>query len=800
MRTLTPADLRWRYPASTFAFATTASVRPLRGILGQELAFEALKTGIEMRQPGCNIYVAGPNASSRRPMIRECLRRFMPALPPPDDRVYVNNFAAPYRPRLLEFPAGRGGDFCQALDDLTATVKKEVAALAQAAGPRSRIATLRARFEKRRNHLRGVFERDLKGRGFVLGQIRTADGVRPDIFFLHEQKPTSIGELEELTHTGKFSAARFARIGRAYESKMKEFGAAMAKITQLDQEYAQELLRLERDRIGRTLRGVIQDLTREFPHPKVAAHLRQLRDGIIDKINLFRPRPHQDNPDAEERDRFREFRGNLVTSGAGLKGPPVVFENTPTFSNLFGFIERPGVDDGGLSDFLDIRPGSLLEADRGFLVLSISDILQSAPLWNAFKTVLRTGHLAVQEPEGPPNPGPMLKPEPIPVDVKVILVGEQCVFDMLYDMDPEFRHNFKIRVELEPDFPLTPALLRKGLPAYVARTCRQDGLLPLDRGAMAAVAEHGVRMSGRRDKFTASVGKIADLLREANYLARARRSRCIRDRHIKAADARAIQRVNSCERRMTEAIADGTIMIATRGEVIGQINGLAVYDVGDYTFGRPSKITAQVAAGRAGIINIERESGMSRATHDKGVHILSGYLRGIFAQKRPLSLTASICFEQSYSGVEGDSASASEVFAILSSLAEAPIRQDIAVTGSINQKGEIQAIGNVNEKIEGFYDVVRAARPTGAEGVVIPESNAIDLMLREDVLAAVKARRFRIWTIKTIEEGLPILMGLKAGARRGDGTWTPGSVFDRADRHLERLARVLSEYDRWRTR
>ncbi len=800
MRTLTPADLRWRCPASAFTFATTASVRPLRGILGQDLAFEALKTGIEMRKPGCNIYVAGPSASGRRAMIRECLRRFKPALPPPDDRVYVNNFAAPYRPRLLEFPSGKGDDFCQALDDLVATVRKEVARLAQAAAPRSRIGTLRARFEKQRNRVRGAFERDIKRRGFVLGQIRTTDGVRPDLFFLHERKPTSIGELEELTHAGKFPEKRFSRIGRTYESKMKEFGTAMAKITQIDQEYAQELLQLERDRIGRTLQGFFQVLAREFPYPKVASHLRQLRDGLIDKINLFRPRPPQEGPDGEERDRFREFRGNLIAGGADLKGPPVVFENTPTFSNLFGFIERPGADDGGLSDFLDIRPGSLLEADRGFLVLSVSDVLQSAPLWTAFKTVLRTGHLAVQEPEGPPNPGPMLKPEPIPIDVKVILVGEQCVFDLLYDMDPEFRHNFKLRVELEPDFPLTPSLLRKGLPACIARICGQDGLLPLDRGALAAVAEHGVRMAGRRDKFTASLGKIADILREADYLARGQRCRLIRDRHIKAADTRAIQRVNAFERRMTEAIADGTIMISTRGKAVGQINGLAVYDVGDYTFGRPSRITAQVAAGRAGIINIERESGMSGATHDKGVHILAGYLRGIFAQKRPLSLTASICFEQSYSGIEGDSASASEVYALLSSLSGAPLRQDVAVTGSINQKGEIQSIGNVNEKIEGFYDVVRAAAPTGAEGVIIPESNAVDLMLREDVLAAVKAGRFRIWAIKTIEEGLEILTGLKAGTRRNNGAWTPGSVFDRVDRYLERLARVLSEYDRWRTR
>ncbi len=799
MRKLTPKDLRWRCPVAEFEFKTTASVRPMRGILGQDLAFEALRTGIEMRKPGYNIYVAGPNASGRRAMIRECLRRFTPKLPPPRDRVYVNNFDAPYRPRLLEFAPGKGGEFCDALDDIVATMRKEVLKFAQAAAPRSRIAALRDSFEKQRNRVRSAFERDIKRQGFVLGQLRTNEGVRPDLFFLHDKKPTPIGELEELVHGGKFSAERFARIGRTYESKMKEFGTAMAKLTALDQEYAQQLLKLERDKLACVIAPDFLDMEKEFPDRKVVDYLRRLKAALIDKINVFRPRP-QEGPDSDERDRYREFRGNCVASGASIKRPPVVFENTPSFSNLFGFIERPGADDGGLSDFLDIRPGSILEADRGFLVVSVADILQSPPLWTAFRTVLRTGQLAVQEPEGPPNPGPMLKPEPIPIDVKVILVGEQCVFDMLYDVDPEFRHNFKLRVELESDLPLTPVLLRKGLPACVAQVCAQESLLPLGRDAVGLVAEHGVRMAGRRDKFTASFGTIADLLREADYLARSRRRKLIRAEHIKEAERRAVLRVNFFERRLSEAIADGTIMIPTRGVAVGQINGLAVYDIGDYTFGKPSKITAQVAVGRAGIINIERESGMSGATHDKGVHILSGYLRGLFARTRPLSLTASICFEQSYAGIEGDSASTSEIYALLSSIAEVPLRQDIAVTGSVNQKGEVQSIGNVNEKIEGFFDVVRAASPTGEEGVIIPESNVADLMVNDEVLAAVKAGRFHIWAIETVEEGLEILTGLKAGTRGEDGAWTPDSVFDRADRHLEALVRGLSRYDGERLR
>ena len=795
MRELTPSELRWCCAPSEFPFRTTARVRPLKGIFGQDLAAQALVTGIQIRKHGYNVFVAGPTSSGRRAMIRECLRRALPPLPPPCDRVYVNHFAAPYRPRLLEFPPGRGADFVAALDALVNEVKKRVALLAQETSPRSAFVVLRDRFERRRSRVRDAFEKHAKQDGFVLGQVRTHEGVRPDLFFLHGQKPMALAELEELTIKGEFSEAQFSEIGRVYEHRMKDFGTAMAKLTQIDQEYAQEMARLERTRIDRAMQTWFTDMGRRFPQAGVAEHLRQLRGAMLDRLSLFRPRPNEP-PENEDRDRFREFRGNLLTSGVTVKQPPVIFENMPTFSNLFGFVERPGGEDGGgMSDFLDIRPGSILEADRGFLVLTISDVLQSPALWTALKTMLRTGTLQIQEPEGPPNPAPALKPDPVPVDVKVILVGEPYVFDMLWDMDPEFRHNFKIRVDLQPDFPLTRRLLRDKVPACLARLCAQDHLLALDRQAVAAVVEHGVRMAGRRDKFTASLGKIADLLREADWCARAARARVIKVDHIHCAARQSIQRVNLSERRFNEAIINGTIKIQTHGKAVGQINGLAVYDVDDYTFGKPSRITVETAVGRAGIINIEREAGMSGGSHDKGVHILTGYLRARFAQNRPLSLTASICFEQSYAGIEGDSASSSEIYALLSSLALVPIRQDIAVTGSVNQKGEIQSIGNVNEKIEGFFDVVRSMRPTGREGVIIPESNVKDLMLRDDVVLAVRRGCFHIWAIETVEEGIEILTGLKAGVRNASGAWPRGSVFHRVDQHLEALARGLMKYE-----
>ena len=796
MRELKAEELRWRCSPEEFDFRTTAQVEPLKGIVGQDVALKALRTGIEIRKPGYNIFVAGPKTAGRMALVRECLAHGLPKLPPPPDRVYVNNFQAPYRPILLEFPPGRGAAFTDALDDLIADVREKVFQLAQEDGPVSRLTALRNKFERRREKLRASFEKRAKRDGFVVGQVRTHDGVRPDLLYLYGQKPISMAELEELVSKGELPASKLTDIGRNYEARMHEFSRTLVQITKLDNEYAGKLSEFERTKVGKWLRDMPKKLYRAFPQPGVEAYLRQLKDAIVEKVHLFRMRPHDGTPEGEERDRFREFRGNLLFTAGDRKTRRVVFEDHPSLSSLLGFIERPSGDDGGgYSDFLDIRPGSLLEADRGFIVLNFSDLFQSQTLWGVLKNVIRTGSIAIPEPEGSSAPGCGLKPDPIPVDVKVILVGEPYAFDMVYDLDPDFRNSFKIRVDLEPDFPLTRTFLRRKFPAFLSKVCSEEDLLPLNREATAATAEYGVRLAGRTGKFTASLGKIADMIREADLCARRKKKKVIRAADIEEALSHSVERVNAVERRLTEAIVNGSIMIQTKGRRVGQINGLAVYDLGDYAFCRPSRITVETSVGQAGIINIERESGMSGGSHDKGVHILTGYLRSRFAQRRPLSLTASICFEQSYSAIDGDSASSTEVYAILSSLSGLPIRQDIAVTGSVNQKGEIQAIGCVNEKIEGFYDVVKAGRRTGREGVIIPFNNVPELMLRPDIVRDVRRGKFHIWPVKTVEEGIEILTGVKAGKRRKNGTWTPGSVFDRVDKRLEELVRGLKSYE-----
>ncbi len=795
MHELKPKDLKWTCPVGGFAFKTTASVKPLAGVMGQKQAMEALRTGIEIRQRGYNVFVSGMHASGRSTLINESLRRYMPDLPAPPDLVYVNNFQMPYRPRLLIFPAGEGGRFVQALEEMLDDLQKTAKAFVQhsESGNHTQLNVVRERFEKRQEKYRLKFEKELRGKGFM---IFSGEGRPADLLYVHESKPVSLTEIEKLVHAGGLSMKLFREVRRNYQEKKRKLNSFIARTNRLQQEYFKEIEKVEQEQLREQLDRRIAELKKEFPYEGVADHLDELRDDVLDQHVLLRPPSPQDGGfDRSDKDRLRSFKANLLFSGEGIDAPPVVFENNPTVSALFGFIEKPSGEDGPIpSDFMDIRPGSLVEANRGFLVLDVSFLVQSPSLWKSLKTTIRTGKVVYQEPEGSSGAGTGLKPDPIPVDIKVILVGEPEVFDLLYEVDQEFRHSFKVSVKLEPDFPLTGNLLKKKLPAFVARITKKEKLLPLNRQAMAKLAEYGVRLSGQKKRFTGSLGKIADLLREANWCARRKRRKTVGREHITAAIEQGVQRINLLEKRLNKAILDDTIVIQTRGGRVGQVNGLAVYDLGDYSFGKPARITAETAVGKSGIINIERESGMSGTTHDKGVHILTGYLRARFAQKRPLSLSASLCFEQSYSTIDGDSASSSEVYALLSSLSKMPLRQDLAVTGSVNQKGEIQSIGCVNEKIEGFFDVIRARRPTGKEGVVIPRSNIQDLMLRDDVVEAVKKGRFHIWVVRTVEEGIEILTGRKAGKLQKNGAWTKGSVFEAVDAALEQMAATLKRY------
>ncbi len=495
---------------------------------------------------------------------------------------------------------------------------------------------------------------------------------------------------------------------------------------------------------------------------------------------------------------FEEDLGiNLLSSRRLGQTPPVCWPSPISFGGLFGSYDKQRADEKRPAGVPvgSLRPGALVEARGGYLVLSAAELLEVPNAWNALKNCLLTGTLNFYDNEGHGiSSGGDLGRSKIPLSVKVILVGDFHTYDVFMDTDPEFARAFRVRVDFDLETQRSARVVRQAFPSSIVRIVRDEGLRHLNAPAVAKVIEFAVRRAGRKSKISVQFSAVADLLCEANYWADQTNRRVIGAREIDCALKQSVDRLNLLETKISEMISDGVILIDTKGSRVGQVNGLAVYDQGDYLFGKPSRITAETSMGRSGIINIERESGLSGRSHDKGIQILGGYLRSHFAQKRPLSLTASVCFEQSYQGVDGDSASATEIYAILSSLSGLPIRQDIAVTGSLNQKGDIQPIGGVNEKIEGFFDCVMASRSTGREGVIIPRRNVPDLMLREDVVRAAKKGRFSVYAIDRVEEGIEILTGMPAGGRKKGSEFPEGSVFHLVDSRLAEIAEGMREF------
>jgi ATP-dependent Lon protease len=444
---------------------------------------------------------------------------------------------------------------------------------------------------------------------------------------------------------------------------------------------------------------------------------------------------------------------------------------------------------------MDLRGGSLLRADGGFLIMYSIEALSEPGVWRALKRTMNHSLLEIQPFESfYPFTTTALKPEPIEINVKVILIGDRQLYELLYEYEEDFRKIFKVRVEFDEEMSMSDQVIEE----YAGRLrtlSEKENLFPFDRGAFAAILEHGVRKGGRHNKVTARFVDIADLAREAHYAAVAAGENVVRAAHVRSAIAAKVERHNLVETRIREMIEENTLLVDLSGSCIGQVNGLSIMEIGGYSFGKPVRITASVGLGKAGLINIERESNLSGRFHDKGVHIIAGYLRSSFAQNKPLTLSASICFEQSYSGVDGDSASSTEIYALLSALSDLPLRQDVAVTGSINQRGDIQAIGGVNEKIEGFFDVCRIRGLNGSQGVLIPSANVEDLMLREDILEAVGSGKFHIWPASRVEQGIELLTGTPAGSRNRSGKFEQGTVFARVDERLQEMARLMKDYD-----
>jgi len=805
-RGLLPENLRWRCDPARIPFETTAQAEPLEGVIGQDRAIRAVKMGVELGAPGYNVFVCGLAGTSRGGMISRMIQELQPHTEPAPDRCYVNNFKNPDRPRLLTLPRGQANAFKKDMESGIEFLRRRIPQVFEGEPFQRQKARIVERFTGREKELMDDFTRRIAREQFALGRMQVGAVALPEIFPVLEGQMVPIEDVPRLVQEGKLETAAAEELERKYDQFRQEFTVVYRKTLALSRELASEMSYLEQEAASVLVDGVIEELKEKYPSAQVAEYLEEVRQHILDNLEPFKEREGEEEqhppgeagarPAQSDRDLFRVYGVNVMLAHDQHDAYPVIFETIPTYANLFGTIHRTYDARGGWSsDFMDLRGGSLLRADGGFLILYALDALTEPGVWRTLKRTLNHGTLEIQPMDFFfPFATAALKPEPIDIHVKIILIGDRELYELLYVYEEDFKKIFKVRAEFDEEMEMGDEVILQ-YAGRLRKLCEDEGLCPFDRTAVAAMLEYGVRKAGRRGKVTARFTELLDLAREACYAARQQGESPVSAAHVRVALEAKIERHNLIETKIREMIQEGVLLIDTTGTRVGQVNGLSLLEIGGYAFGKPVRITASVALGKAGIINIEREANLSGRLHDKGMQIIAGYLRGKFAQDKPLSLAASLCFEQSYSGVDGDSASSTEIYALFSALSSLPLRQDIAVTGSVNQQGDIQPIGGVNHKIEGFYHVCQIKGLTGQQGVMIPVENVEDLMLRDDVIEAVAQSKFHILPVATVEEGIEILTGVKAGTREANGRFEESTVFALVDQRLREMAETLREYE-----
>ncbi|WP_461395734.1 Lon protease family protein, partial [Deferrisoma sp.] len=783
---LTPAALRRRIDPSQLPFETTAELPPRRRPLGQERAVRALEFGLEMESPGYNIFVLGPPGAGKRTTALALVEEVARARPAPGDWVYVYNFADEEKPRAIELPAGMGEEFRADMERLVQALRTEIPkALGGEAYEKEKAAIAKRAQEEKAKAFREL-EAVANERGFLVQ--RSAEGLA--LVYTHEGSPVSQEDFERLPEEEQ-RAVREAR--EVLQAKLRE---TVERVKEIDRRAKADLEALEKRVALAAVGHEIEALLEKYKaHTGVVEHLKAVEADVVENLDEFRsggqeggglPFPFR-APGIEAR--VKRYQVNVLVNNRDLEHAPVVYESNPTYHNLVGRIEHYVQLGAFVTDFTLIKAGAFHRANGGYLVLDVRDVLLNPFAYDALKRVLKDGRIRIEEigEQFRLISTTTLKPEPIPARLKVVLLGTPWIYYLLQRYDEDFLKLFKVKGEFSEDMELN----EDNLMAYaflVASHANEEGLLPFRREAVARVAEHGLRLAEHQSRMATHYLEITDLVREAHHWARKDGAEAVGAEHVDRAIREKVYRSNYLEEWIGRLIAEGTLIVDTRGTAVGQVNGLSVYDLGDYSFGKPSRVTAKIFLGREGLVNIERESELGGRIHNKGVLILQGFFGSRYARRFPISFAASLCFEQSYAGVDGDSASSAELFALISALAEIPLRQDLAVTGSVSQQGQIQAVGGINEKIEGFYRTCKVKGLTGTQGVIIPKANVPHLMLDPEVVEAVERGRFHIYPIETVDEGLELLTGLPAGELTPYGTYPDGTVNGKVMRKLERLA------------
>ena len=797
--------LRWRCNPDALGFDNTDECRYYNSIIGQDRAVQALMMGLQISSPGYNIYAAGRSGTGKASTIMSILSQMDLGTKIPDDICYVNNFKNTDMPKAIFLPAGMGKKFQSDMDEMVAYLRRQLPFIFESESFKKETEEMMEMYRTKQKDLFREFNDKIYKENFQLVQFQIGPFTRQDIVPLYEGKPVPIEQLEALAEQDKFNKDDLEKIRKKMIEFRVELDSLMRETRQIERDLRNETDQLEYRTGLPVVSGVISDVRVKYVqnNEKVNTYLDEVQEHILSNLKLFREREDDQQQAAQamplpimqpQAPKFVEYKVNVLVDNSHTEKRPVIHETDPNFKNLFGTIERE-IDRSGFwkTDFTKIKAGSILRANGGFIVFNAYDALIEPGVWFTLKRTLKNMSLNLQ-PYDPYGFMPVaLKPEPIDLDVKVIMIGDAYIYYQLYYLTDDFKKIFKTKADFDTEMPNQDKNVQDYI-CFLKKIITDEKLLPFDKKAAAAIIEFGTRLTGKQKKLTTRFVEVADLIREASYWAHAEGSTLVTDTHVDKAYDEKIRRVAMLEDKIQEMIEDGTIMIDTDKAVVGQVNGLSVYDMGDHAFGRPARITVETSMGRSGVVNIEREAKLSGKTHDKGVLILDGYIRGKYAQDKPLTMSATIAFEQSYSGVDGDSASSTEMYAILSSLADVPLRQDIAVTGSMNQKGEVQPIGGVNYKIEGFYDVCKAKGLTGNQGVMIPRLNVPDLMLRKDIVQAVTDRKFHIYPVSAIDEGIAILTGIDAGKKDAQGNYPPGTINYLVDEKLKSIALNLKKF------
>lgn len=793
VKSLTVDDLYRQCDTKLFRFKTTDELPPFEGTIGQDRALSAIDFGLSLESKGFNIYVLGEGGTGKSSTIKTLLSRKAEGEPVPPDWCYVYNFKEPDSPLAISLEPGQGVEFQKDMSELINSLKVEIPRVFESKEYDKQRGRIFEEFQKKQKELFSSLEQEAESKGFTIK--RTVGG----FLIVPVKKNGEPLTEEEFNSLDEATRRKIEEIGKLLQEKLDDLVRTLREGEKLVKEL---LRRLEREAAISVLGHLIDDLKEKYKgNEKIIVYLDVVKEDILDDLEGFKspseeaappPLPFMKVPKQEPD--FTKYSVNAIVNNGARKGAPCVFESNPTYYNLFGRIEHKFQYGVAVTDFSMIKAGSLHKANGGYLVINALDLLRNLFSYDAMKRAIRNRELKIEDiwEQYRLITTAMLKPEPVPLDVKVILIGNPYIYYMLYNLDEEYRELFKVKADFDNRMDRTGENILK-YATFVATKSKDESLMPFDPSGVARIVEFGSRLAEHQEKLSSKFSDISDLIREAHYWAKKEGAEAVGEMHVEKALNEKIYRHNRIEDRLRELMAEGTLIVETSGERVGQINGLAVMSLGDYSFGKPSRITTTVYTGKAGVVNIERETKLSGKIHEKAILILSNYLGRMYAVKKPISLSASITFEQLYGMIEGDSATCAELYSLLSAISGVPIKQNTAITGSMDQNGNIQPVGGVNEKIEGFFELCRLRGLDRTYGVIIPEKNVKNLMLRREVLDAVKDGRFHIYPIKRVEEGIEILMGVPAGELKPDGTYPEGTLNYLVQKRLTEIREALKE-------